>query len=85
MPTWAYLMHYTSALASSAFPMLRLCDPPCGEVRPVASRAEVGSVSMFYNYHEDDLGLLSTPAVQDSRRGIGTAPELDCVPFWFKP
>ena len=26
-------------------------DPPCGKVCPVASRAEVGNVSMFHNLH----------------------------------
>jgi hypothetical protein len=56
-------------------------DPPCGEVCPVrAGRA--GSFSMFHNdYHEDDLGPLSTPAVPHSRRAIQQVPSLTAYRF----
>ena len=53
------------ALASSIFPMLRLCDTPCGDVRPSATPGRGGQL-----FHvpqpaslQDDLGLLYTPAV----------------------
>lgn len=51
-------------------------DPPCGEVCP-ARTGRAYSVSMFHNnYHKDDLGPLSTPAVLHSRRVIQQSPNL---------
>lgn len=51
-------------------------DPPCGEVCS-ARTGRAHSVSMFHNnYHKDDLGPLSTPAMRHSRRVIQQNPNL---------
>src|SRR5215475_1910051 len=65
-PTWAYPMHYTPALASSALSMLLLLT----RLAVRSARREPGERAAFpcsITIGVDDLGPLFTPAVLCSR------------------
>jgi len=79
-PTWAYPVHYTPALASSALSMLLLLT----RLAVRSARREPGERTAFpcsATICVDDLGPLSTPAVHRSRRTIARGPNLTAYPF----
>src|ERR1051325_886959 len=84
-PTWAYPMHYTLALASSVLPMLRLLTRLAVRSARSQLRARLAAFPCSTIVTENDLGLLSTPAVRMFASGQRTGPEPDCLPFWPKP